>query len=156
AANAFAGPAPMMTDPVPMGYPMMAMGPYGPMPMGGGMAMGPYGPMPMGGGMAMGPYGPMPQMPSMQACGGMPAMAGAYPAATPVASAGAPAVDPRVGQYLMQTLRDALYPSQREFAAEALASMDWRTHPQVFDSLLTAAHDDPAPTVRTTCVRCLA
>jgi hypothetical protein len=153
AANAFPGPAPMMTDPMPMGYPM-AMGPYGPMPTGGYAPMGGYGQMgaygPMGG------YGSMPQMPCMPAAAAMPAAAGAYPAAMPVASAGSPMVDPHVGQYLIQTLREALYPSQREFAAEALASMDWRTHPQVFDSLLTAAREDPAPTVRTTCVRCLA
>jgi hypothetical protein len=56
---------------------------------------------------------------------------------------------------LIQTLRDSIYPSQREFAAESLAKIDWRTHPQVFDALLSAAREDPAPTVRSCCVRCL-
>lgn len=147
AANAFPG-GPMMTDPMPMGYPMM--GPNGP------MAMGPYGPMPMNayGQMPMG-NGPMPRLPQMGGYPAMPAMAASYPAAMPVPSYPS-AVDPQVAQHLVQTLRDALYPSQREFAAEALAAIDWRTHPQVFDCLLTSAREDPAPTVRTTCVRCLA
>jgi hypothetical protein len=54
------------------------------------------------------------------------------------------------------TLRDSLYPSQREWAAESMAAVDWRTHPQVVQALATAAKEDPAPTVRASCVRCLA
>jgi hypothetical protein len=53
-------------------------------------------------------------------------------------------------------LRDSLYPSQREWAAENLATVDWRMHPQVVQTLLTAAKEDPAATVRATCVRSLA
>jgi hypothetical protein len=54
------------------------------------------------------------------------------------------------------TLRDSLYPSQREWAAESMAAVDWRSHPQVVQALTTAAKEDPAPTVRASCVRCLA
>jgi hypothetical protein len=54
------------------------------------------------------------------------------------------------------TLRDSLYPSQREWAAESMAAVDWRTHPQVVQALTTAAKEDPAPTVRASCIRCLA
>ncbi len=53
-------------------------------------------------------------------------------------------------------LRDSLYPSQREWAAENMATVDWRLHPQVIQFLTTAAKEDPAATVRATCLRCLA
>jgi hypothetical protein len=53
-------------------------------------------------------------------------------------------------------LRDSLYPSQRELAAQSLATADWHSHPTVVQLLTTAAKEDPAPTVRATCVRCLA
>jgi hypothetical protein len=53
-------------------------------------------------------------------------------------------------------LHDSLYPSQREWAAENMAAVDWRTHPQVVQALTTAAKEDPAPSVRASCVRCLA
>jgi hypothetical protein len=49
---------------------------------------------------------------------------------------------------LMATLRGSLLPSQREWAADRLAELDWRTSPQVVDALVTAAHADPAATVR--------
>jgi hypothetical protein len=80
----------------------------------------------------------------------------------PTAAAGAKGspLDPQVMQQLkvktMVTLRDALYPSQRECAAETLAGMDWRSHPDVVLALVTAAREDPAATVRADCVRCLA
>ena len=54
------------------------------------------------------------------------------------------------------TLRDALYPSQRELAAQAMATADWHSHPSVVQFLTKAAKEDPAATVRATCVRCLA
>jgi hypothetical protein len=53
-------------------------------------------------------------------------------------------------------LHDSLYPSQREWAAENMAAVDWHTHPQVVQALTTAAKEDPAPSVRASCVRCLA
>ena len=52
-------------------------------------------------------------------------------------------------------LHDSLYPSQREWAAESLASMDWRRQPQIVDVLVERAKNDPAPTVRAECVRSL-
>jgi hypothetical protein len=54
------------------------------------------------------------------------------------------------------TLRDSLYPSQRELAAQAMATVDWHSHPTVVQQLTKAAKEDPAATVRATCVRCLA
>jgi len=59
-------------------------------------------------------------------------------------------------QKMVTALRDSLYPSQREWAAESMAAVDWRNHPQVVQALTTAAKDDPAGTVRAGCVRCLA
>ncbi len=56
---------------------------------------------------------------------------------------------------LSSILRDSLYPSQREWAAESLASMDWRRQPRIVDLLVERAKQDPAPTVRAECVRSL-
>jgi hypothetical protein len=57
---------------------------------------------------------------------------------------------------LLGMLQESLYPSQREWAAENLASYDWRDHPHVVQVLVAAAGKDPAATVRTECVRSLA
>jgi hypothetical protein len=97
------------------------------------------------GGNAFSPMAPAP----------MPMPAQAY-AMTPVPQ-GAPAMQAghNVPQ-MMSSLHDALYPSQREWAAESLSAVDWRTHPQVVQALVTAAKEDPAATVRASCVRCLA
>ncbi len=57
---------------------------------------------------------------------------------------------------MVVALRDSLYPSQREWAAESMSTVDWRSHPQVVQALMTAAKEDPAATVRAGCVRCLA
>jgi hypothetical protein len=109
---------------------------------------------------AMQQQGMMP--PGMMPPGMMPqgvAQAGYYPMAAPMASPvqpyQQPGCDPQTAQNLMQTLHDSIYPSQREWAAETLSKIDWRMHPQVFDALLTGAREDPAPTVRSCCVRCL-
>ncbi len=59
-------------------------------------------------------------------------------------------------QQMVAALRDSLYPSQREWAAESMATVDWRAYPQVVQVLTTAAKEDPAATVRAECVRCLA
>jgi hypothetical protein len=59
-------------------------------------------------------------------------------------------------QKMTSVLKSSLYPSQREWAVEYLASLDWHTHEQVVPALLTAAREDPAPTVRLACVHCLA
>jgi hypothetical protein len=52
-------------------------------------------------------------------------------------------------------LRDGMYPSQREWAADSLTAVDWRNNPQVVQVLLTAAREDAAATVRAGCVQCL-
>lgn len=65
---------------------------------------------------------------------------------------GAPATTP---QQLVNALQNALYPSQRERAAESLAKCDCKAHPEVVDALVLAAREDPAATVRSACVRCL-
>src|SRR5207237_6531015 len=59
-------------------------------------------------------------------------------------------------QQMVVALRDSLYPSQRELAAQSLGAADWRTHPEVVQALTMAAKEDPAATVRAGCVRCLA
>jgi hypothetical protein len=59
-------------------------------------------------------------------------------------------------QQMVIGLRESLYPSQREWAAESLATLDWRRQPVAVQALITAAKEDPAPTVRASCVRCLA
>jgi hypothetical protein len=136
AQNAFGNPAMMGYPPAPM-MPMMAPA------MMQQQAMMPPAVMPAG----AGGY-PMWNNPGVM-------QAGYYPMAMPVAPY-QPGCDPQTAQHLMQTLRESIYPSQREWAAEALARIDWRTHPQVFDALLSAAREDPAATVRSCCVRCLA
>jgi hypothetical protein len=58
---------------------------------------------------------------------------------------------------LLAVLRDSLYPSQREWAAETLAGQRGvQSQPQVVQGLLNAAKDDPAPSVRAGCVRAIA
>lgn len=56
----------------------------------------------------------------------------------------------------MAVLRNSIYPEEREQAANYLGRVDWRTHPQVVQALLTAACEDQTPRVRATCIRCLA
>jgi hypothetical protein len=92
--------------------------------------------------------------------GGPPA-AGPYPAAAPqagVPQAAAPQAQPAVPtvQELMVTLRDSLYPSQREWAADQLSAPMWQNDAQVVQALTTAAKEDPAPLVRAGCVHALA
>jgi len=128
---------------------MMAMG-YAPAPM-----PGPYG-QPM----AQAGYYPNPYAPAGYA---MPHPAMMYPPAMPVSqpvaqpvnyqqSAAPAAQNP---QQLMLTLKDALYPSHREWAAEALASTDWKNNPGIVDALVLSAKEDPAATVRAGAVRAL-
>jgi hypothetical protein len=73
-------------------------------------------------------------------------------AALPDASAMRPAAS---NQPLVATLRDALQPSQREWAADKLALLDWRTNPQAVEALVKAAREDPATAVRAACIRSL-
>lgn len=57
---------------------------------------------------------------------------------------------------LMVVLKDSLYPSEREWAAEFLSRNDWHRAPEVVQALVSGAKDDPAPAVRAGCVRALA
>jgi hypothetical protein len=96
--------------------------------------------------------------PTMPA-GTMPMMSSRTVVATGYQSAGsgtADAVDALRVQQMMGALKDSLYPSQREWAAEGLAALNWRTHSEVVDALVTAAREDPAATVRAGCVHALA
>ena len=57
---------------------------------------------------------------------------------------------------LVTMLHDALYPSQREWAAERLAAFDWKQNEAAVQALTQAVREDPAATVRATCLRTLA
>jgi hypothetical protein len=59
-------------------------------------------------------------------------------------------------QSLLNQLHDSMLPSQREWAADKLAEMDWRTNPQIVTALVQVAKDDPAASVRAGCVHSLA
>jgi hypothetical protein len=56
----------------------------------------------------------------------------------------------------LHALRESVYPSQREWAAETLCTLDWKNNPTIVDALVSGAREDPAATVRATCVRSLA
>ncbi len=63
-------------------------------------------------------------------------------------------MDQNTREYL-RVLKDSIYPSQREWAAEQVSACDWRKNEAVVDALIAAAKEDPAATVRAGCVRCL-
>jgi hypothetical protein len=56
----------------------------------------------------------------------------------------------------LATLHDALLPSDREMAAEKLATLDWKTNDVAVQALVQAAKTDPSATVRSICIRSLA
>ena len=103
---------------------------------------------------------PRPPMPNAVAMAPQPATAinplMAVPP-TPVASTAPsePAAPGSVPQ-MVTTLKDSLYPSQREWAAEQLSQSNGRGDPQVVQTLTTCAKEDPAASVRTACVHALA
>jgi hypothetical protein len=145
AYNAFARP--QAPGPMPGMYPQPNMMPP--------MMMGPMGqqammPPPM----MMGPMG----QPVYQAAGygypaGMVVPAMVYPGAmqtAPVQAAG-----PQTVPQLLYSLRESLYPSSRQRAAESLATFECRDHPEVIDALVLGAREDPAASVRAGCVRSL-
>jgi hypothetical protein len=153
-ANAFSSGVAEQPQAPAMGYssPGMMMPP--PMAMMPGMPMRPGTPGPVAqagyvtgpNGMVVGAYC-MPGQPGMTSSGAypMPSMAPAMPVAEMQ----------NVGQLLL-TMRDSVYPSYREWAAEALTASGNNQHnPQVVEALVAAAKDDPAATVRATCLRCL-
>ncbi len=150
-ANAFAptdNRQPIVTMmPVPNGFSPRNPAPGMPgVPPGTALALagaprGPMGPAGYGPGM---PYAPAAYHPAM-----LPA---ARPSAPQTQAAPAAMSTPQ----LLSMLKDSLYPSHREWAADCLSRQDWRSQPQVVPALLTAAKEDPAATVRAGCVRALA
>lgn len=113
---------------------------------------------------------PMPMMPPPQMARGMmppavqPMMPGPMAPAVVPASGGMPATQPQAGaqkaippsnQPLVAMLRDSVYPSHREWAADKLALLDAKSNPQAVQALAAAAREDPAATVRAGCVRSL-
>jgi hypothetical protein len=154
----------------PGGYPPAGYGPQaqgmGMYPPAGAMPQYPYPQGSMGRPMSAVDYnrayhGPTPpnpvanEMPKMPSAGPV----AAYPMMDlqmqPVAYQAPAGVTPAALEAMLATLRDALYPSQRENTACALANLDWRAYPQVLPALLTAASQDPAATVRVACAECL-
>jgi hypothetical protein len=87
---------------------------------------------------------PQAQNPYLAAAGHPQAMKA--PATMPLAAA-----TPDTKQ-MVQTLKDALLPSQRERAAEQLSKCDAKQNPIAVQALAAAAKDDPAPGVRACCV----
>jgi hypothetical protein len=121
-------------------------------PQAQGMAGYPHPQMP---GMPM-PGMPMPGMPMMLPQGpmvGINPLMSVPPSPIPAPVA---AVAPESVPQSLATLKDALCPSQREMAAERLAELNWRMQPQVVESLMKAAREDPAASVRAACVHALA
>jgi hypothetical protein len=99
---------------------------------------------PMANMMAMGPHMPMGMNPLMSV------------PATPVAPGSAVAAARPTGvPQLLAKLKDSLYPSERESAAEQLSDMNGRPQTQVVESLMKSARNDPAATVRAACVHAL-
>jgi hypothetical protein len=100
-----------------------------------------------------------PPMPNMMAMGPRPPMMGSPLMTVPPTPAGyaspvAAAPPPGVPQ-LLAKLKDSLYPSERESAAEHLSELTGRAQPFVVQHLMKAAREDPAPTVRAACVHAL-
>jgi HEAT repeat protein len=67
-----------------------------------------------------------------------------------------PALNIESTQQLLYVLLNAVYPWQREWAADALAASRCQATPDLVQALLTAAQKDSAPAVRARCVHCLA
>lgn len=98
--------------------------------------------------MAMAPQIQMPVNPLMSVPPALPTVVGAVPAGM----SGHPASVPQS----LVTLKNSLYPSERESAAEQLSELNWRSQPQVVECLMKAAREDPAATVRAACIHALA
>lgn len=75
---------------------------------------------------------------------------------TPAAQQGPQPPNAIMVQQLMQALKEELMPSQREWAADALAGVDGRLFPQVVDALVASSKEDLAGSVRAACIRSLA
>jgi hypothetical protein len=85
---------------------------------------------------------------------GMPAPMPVAPGLVQANYEAGPGMGQKTQDYL-RVLKDSIYPSQREWAAEQVSECDWRKNEAVVDALVAAAKEDPAATVRAGCVRCL-
>jgi hypothetical protein len=107
----------------------------------------------------MSPAPPRPQMAMMPPPGyypyPMPMPMPRMPMAPPMAMAQAPVQEPQTRQ-LIAVLHGSIMPSEREMAVDQLVYFDWRSQPQVAAAIVEAAKNDPAATVRASCVRALA
>jgi hypothetical protein len=147
---------PMMAQQMPYRQPMMvSQGPtanYGRQYMGPMPPQNPFAPpvMPAG-------YGYPPMMPQQQMMPQQPMMP-QQSMVQPVAyqqMMQTPAAQTQQVEQLIRVMRENAYPAQREWAAQMLASYEWRMHPQIVPALLQSAAQDPAATVRAGCVTCL-
>jgi hypothetical protein len=77
------------------------------------------------------------------------------PAAGNRFSGGQQSAEARALPQLLEMLENSMFPSQREWAADKLATYDWRVYSTVVQALMTSAAKDPAATVRVACVRSL-
>lgn len=76
------------------------------------------------------------------------------PTAAPMTQSRAPQAPST--QQLLMTLQKAVIPFQREWAAQQLGNVEWRSHPEVVEGLLTTARKDANPSVKVMCIRSLA
>jgi hypothetical protein len=142
------GYGPRMPMYPPAGYNPMTRGMYPPVPYGPtGQASYPMNPAAMG--QAGYPMNPAAMSQPVRPVSYQVAMANPARPGAPGMSSG-PAGMPSEA---IATLRDSIYPSQREWAATTLAGCDSRSQPDAVHALLTGAREDPAPTVRAACVR---
>jgi len=146
----------------PPGYPAMPMAngamvgyqamPY---PQGGFVQM----PMPGRGDVAMAYQGPMPPSPIVSQPAGMPMLTPAF-VAVPMPPYRNQAMDrpgmaqsaPSMSEQAIMTLKTSIYPTQRETAVQQIAACEERSNQPVVQLLLRTAKEDPAPTVRASCV----
>jgi hypothetical protein len=145
------GMPPRMPMPMPPSVPRGAQA-LGTPQTGGALAMAmpasPFPPM-----MAQQPMMPQPAMMPVP----MPQQAPPRPALSLPMGVGALDINEQADVPQLRTiLKEALFPSHREWAADRLGHLDWRQHPEVVQSLMTTAKDDLAPMVRVSCVRSLA
>src|SRR5262249_24062294 len=96
--------------------------------------------------------GPMPPNPIQQVAYQQPAQTQFNPAMDRRTVAHTQAVNQAEMGQLFQVLKQSLYPAQREWAANNLSTYDPRQHPEVVAVLLDCAKQDPAATVRASCV----
>jgi hypothetical protein len=85
----------------------------------------------------------------------LPAGASHAPMSDRTANGPAPSPESLTSAQLMAVLKDNLFPTKREAAAEELANRDWHASPEIATALVKAAKEDPAATVRVECLHSL-